>query len=140
MSDLSGPAVPQDVQFLGEDAIIRFTLAKYDETVLAGIRSFRYGSTEGTWGGCEIGALMARESKGFRLFLRSPCQSKSGQTAQRGVWNFGVTYPMDAIDFTLSTRVTRPRLTFRAIPEFQSYDGSAVLYDADATGEPTYTF
>ena len=136
-SDLSGPAIPEDVQFLGADAVIRFTLARYNESVLAGLRAFLYGGTEGSWGSCVVGSLIKAEGLGHRLFIRSPCQSKVGQTSQRGVWNFRLTYPADAIEMPLSLKATRPRITFRAIADIRSADGSAILYDATTTGEPS---
>lgn len=134
-SDLSGPAVPEDVQFLGEDAMIRFTLSRYNDSVLAGVRSFRYGGTEGAWESCALGSLMKHEGFGFRLFLRSPCQSKSGQTGQRGVWNFPLCYPLE-YESNLSLKATKPRVTFRALADIESADGSAILYNSTSTGEP----
>lgn len=138
-SDIAGPAIPHDVQFFGADAMIRLTLSRYDEAVFATLSSLTSGGVEGSWSTCAIGTLLKHEAKAFRLFLRAPCQTKTGQTGQRGVWNFPIVFPTE-IDYVLSSRTKRPRITLRAIADIRSADGSAVLFDTVATGEPTYSF
>lgn len=140
-SDLGGPAIPEDIQFLGSDAVIRLTLARYVESVLAKLRAFIRGGTEGSIASYGIGSLLAHEGLAFRLLIVPTYQAnKAAYSAQRAAWNFPLTYPVDAIEMPISTRVSLPRISFRAWPEFDSNClGGYTLYNAVTTGIPAVT-
>lgn len=135
-SDILGPIVPEDVQFMGADAVIRFVGARINDSVLAKARAILPGTSEGQWAARAIGTLLLHEGYNWRMLLQFPYQAKAAHSGQRAAYNFPFCYPSDSIETSNSVRASRPRMTWRANPFIQSATGSAVLFNADTTGAP----
>lgn len=129
--DASGPAVPLDVQFMGEHGFISATLNKYNETVLQKCAGRRIGSgvTAGSIEANGLGSLMIAESYAYKILLLFPYSAKSFQT---GVivpcYNFSAGYLHDNFDVPLSVSLKAPRVIFRVLPIWNTITLSAVLY------------
>lgn len=143
-SDLGGPAIPEDVQFLGHDARITFTLSRFNAGVFHKLRALlplASGASDGSAPNYSIGSLLKSEGLATRLFIRATygptsAGAKAAYSTARAVYNFPLAYPAEVIETPISVRVQQPRLAFRAFPDFISDQGGYTLYNADATGEP----
>lgn len=143
-SDLGGPAVPEDVQFLGHDARITFQLSRFNAGTFHKVRQFLPGMAGAVDGGMpnySIGSLLKAEGLAMRLLVRAtygPTSpgAKAAYATQRGVYNFPLAYPAEVIETPVSVRTQLPRMTFRAFPDFISDQGGYTLYNDSAAGEP----
>lgn len=106
----SGP--PIDVQYMGERAVIRLELTKFDGTVADKVTPRLYGGTAGTPGAA--GTLMFGGGKCYRVLIN---------TSNRPM-NFPRCFIRDAIEVNKGTRFSRLLLAFEAYP-----DDTGVLYD-----------
>lgn len=140
-SDLAGPAIGEDNQFLGADGVVQFVLSRHNAAVFHRVRAMLLGGIDGAGAAYSLGSLLRAEGLGMRLFIRATYGpgspgAKAAYAGQRAVYNFPLCYPMDRIDWTVGIRPLLPRMAFRVWPDIQSIDGSWILFDDDATGEP----
>lgn len=139
LTDLSGPMVPFDVQWFAEDIFVSVTLTKVEATVLAKLQARIFEQTGGSIASADVGTLMRLEGKSMPLMIQFPYETKSVFTGQMiAGFRFPIAWPADAIERHASTRVERVRVTFRAIPDWNT-DGSGLLYDHDMTNFPSFT-
>lgn len=107
----SGP--PIDVQFMGEIAIVRLELTKWDTAVAAKIRPRTYGGTAGT--PTTPGSLMFQGSLSYRLLLHSATTIPQ---------NFPRAFPRHRFVINRGTRFSR------LVCEFECHkNASGVLYN-----------
>jgi hypothetical protein len=106
---------PIEIQFLGETAIVRLELTKFDSAVLTKIAARLRGSTEGTVP--TSGTLVFANSYGFRLLLNNASD----------VINFLVAVPRGAYEKNRGTKYQT------AVLEFECHkNASDVLHNASA--------
>lgn len=117
-SDDSGPIIPADVQYFGEQSRLRLELIRWDETTLRKVESRIWYSaalakTVGAVRTVDIGTLMkaGRHTAGVKI----ASSARTGLTAE-SPYTYGVCYAESVIDFKVGTRVTRKMVTVRAIP------------------------
>lgn len=134
-TSVSGGRTPEDMQWMGENAIVRFTLSVWQASVFEKVKARRMGGTAGAGAANEIGALMVYEGLAFPLLVRSPYQVKTPYAGMQPGYRLFHAILMDAIQIPLSVKVQRPRLSFYCIPDWAS-NGSYALYDHDMTGFP----
>lgn len=134
--DASGPRVPLDSQYMGEQAFISMTLNKYNELVLqaCAARTGPNGDAEDVNVAGEItdnllGSLMIAEGFAYSLFLYAPYGTKSFQSATivKG-YTFGAAWLHDQFTVPMSVVLKAPRVVFRAIPVWNTIDLNALLY------------
>lgn len=136
--DASGPRVPVDAQFMGEQAFISMTLNRYNELVLQACAA-RTGPNGGSGNPDPnvageitqnlLGSLMIAEGFAYSLFLYAPYGTKSFQSATivKG-YTFGAAWLHDQFTVPMSVVVKQPRVVFRAIPVWNTVDLTALLY------------
>lgn len=107
----NGP--PIDVQYMGERAVIRLELTKYDPAVAEKVMARLYGETPGTPGAA--GTLMFSGDKCFRVLINTPARPL----------NFLRCFAREAIEVNKGTRFSR----FIVVFEAHAAD-SGVLYDS----------
>ena len=139
LTDLSGPAVPFDVQYFAEDCFVSITLTRVQASVLTKVQARMQSRTGGTIQSADVGTLMRLEQFSMPLWVKMPYVAKAAfsDTMIAG-FHFHCAYPVDALERHVSTRVERPRVTFRCIPDWAT-DGSALLYDHDMSAFPALT-
>ncbi len=129
-ADYAGPAMPADVQQLGEMAMFMPAFSRYNQLVINTLAARRRGGTAGTGGAGAIGSLLVAEGLTFPYLIVAGYRNKAVFSA--GSMNAGYFFPQcyvaDAIDFELSTEITVPRLIIRAIPTFDQPDGRYSAY------------
>jgi hypothetical protein len=134
-TDNVGPGEADDVQTFGQGTIISLTLTRFDAAVFNKLMTRKGTGTPGTIDAGDIGALMRHEGRSIVLWIRAPYSTKDEFAGMVAGYRFPTAWVNDSIDLPMSVRVQRPRITFRAIPDWQS-DGSGVLYDNDMTDFP----
>lgn len=95
---ISGP--PIDVQYFGEIHIVRFEMTKWDDAVLAPVRSRLLAGTAGSIG--TVGTLYAADSKMFSLGIASTNRSRTYSGA----------IPREANSHNKGTKFSRQELVF----------------------------
>lgn len=132
-TDLGGPAIPSDVQWMGEQAFISGDLSRWDKTVLRKIKSRLPGSGSAVSGGAyafgAMGALMLAEGYAMRFLVRGGYSAKNLNAGDPPLYNFLAAWPSNNLDTGLSTRASRFRMTMRAIPVLDYTTGASVLYN-----------
>ena len=141
-TDLGGPAIPSDVQFMGEQAFISCDLSRWDKAVLKKLKSRLPSANNsnvsgGTYSVGQMGALMIAEGYAVRLLLKGGYSAKNLNSGDLPIWNFLAAWPTSNLDVGISTRASRFRLTMRAIPVIDWGTGSSTLYNQDVTGIPS---
>ena len=109
--------IPIDIQYLGEIAIIRLELTKYDTTAANHVRARLDGVTTGV--NATIGALVLSATNTMRLLLKSPTLP----------FNFPLVVPNGAIEIGIGTKYSTLICEFTAYPNATS----GLLYNAVAT-------
>lgn len=139
-TDLSGPAIPADCQFMGEQCYISGDLSRWDKSVIRKLKSRLPGTGTAVSGGAyafgSIGALYLAEGFAFRFLIRGGYAAKTLNSGDPPIYNFLAAWPTSNIEMGLSTRATRIRITMRAIPVMDYTTGNSTLYNALATGLP----
>lgn len=125
--DQHGPALPDDVAYLGEETFLQGTLIKYVESVWQSFQARVAGGTMGTIAAADIGTLLHAERKFFLLAVTSGYQSKTPFAAQPPGYTFPFIYLSRNADTSLSVQKKRNRFSIRALPDWLP-DGSGVLY------------
>jgi hypothetical protein len=122
-TDNKGQHIPEDIQNFGTDARITVDLIKYDATVLAGITDRLATSSNGIDGNelTKAGELMYAcndlISVGIKRTQTQACENAEPEQGPSTTgWTFPYAYLADERSWKVGTRVTRHRLTFRAIP------------------------
>lgn len=135
-SDYSGPMLPADEQFFGEEAYIRLELNRYNEAIYVKLAARLNGATEGTPGANSIGTLLQAESKHIgRCLLLSPYQAKTAYTTMPAGYNFLRVYAHAAIDLDpLGTKVKEVTIILRAMPIWDLATYTYTLYNHTITG------
>ena len=106
---------PIEIQYLGEIAIVRLELTKFDTAIIAKLAARLRGGTEGTPG--TVGQLIFSGSKDYRLLLNNT----------NDVINFPRAIPRGAYEKNRASKYTT------AILEFECHkDGSGVLHNTSA--------
>lgn len=105
--------IPIDLQYLGELAIIRLELTKYDATVSNAVRSRLDAITTGV--NATIGALVLSATNTMRLLLKSPTLP----------FNFPLVVPNGAIEVGIGTKYSTLICEFTAYP-----DSNGLLFNA----------
>ena len=118
LSDDSGPQVPADVQYFGEQARLRLELIRWDETTLRKVESRIWATaalakTVGAVRAVDIGTLIKAGHHTAGVKIAS--SARTGLTAE-DPYTYGTCYAENVIDFKVGTRVTRKIITLRAIP------------------------
>lgn len=103
MTDAAGPALPADLQDMGEDANIRIALSAYDVDALKAVRKRGNAATEGLSG--NRGRLLATNGHSIRLVIDSETDE---------VWRFWTTVLRGPRHAKVGTRYTVQRLNFYA--------------------------
>jgi hypothetical protein len=132
MADLSGPRLPLDIQFMGEQAYMSFTLTKYSQAVLNGIRTRIPNGTIGQIATNQLGSLMISEGLAFKTCIVQPYQSKTAFSDLPPCYEFLASWMSDQHEVPISVRAHRPRVTIRAIPVWNTSNLTYVLYDTPA--------
>lgn len=118
VSDDSGPIVPADVQYFGEQSRLRCEFIRWDETIFRKLESRIWTSaalakTVGAVRTVDIGTLMKAGKHTAGVHIAS--SARTGLTAEQP-WTYPCCYAENVIDFKVGTRVTRKVVTLRAIP------------------------
>lgn len=129
-SDATGPMIPLDTQYFGEQAYISSTLTKYNEAILQQLTPRVPGLTAGAMANGEVGTLMLTEGYAVKLFLYCPYSQKSvfslgGMVAG---YVFAASWLADSFEVPLSVRVKKPRIVMRCIPVANTVQGTSILY------------
>ena len=111
-TDDYGPSMPGDVQFMGAEFKISLPMVRWDLSVMNSVLAFIRSSTVGAFSSAEIGSLMIAGGKYMGLRIVSSARS-GGSTEPTHVFPYA--WPVGDIPFKVGTRVTRHRITFRAI-------------------------
>ena len=129
-ADVSGPMVPLDVQYFGEQGYVSSTLTRYNEAVLQLLTPRVPGLTAGQMQNGQVGTLMITEGYAIKLFLYCPYISKTVFAAGSmvGGYVFGAAWLADTFEVPLSVRVKKPRIVMRAVPVWNAPAGTALLY------------
>ena len=133
-TDDSGPGVPQDMELLGERAVLSGTFVRYSEDVLhqvAATRSFHDPSrASGAGYPGLVGTLAVAHGASLALSVVSRYAADAylaGETPPDGYLRNGYTFPRcvlaDAFRVPLSMRVKTPRCVFEALPVITSSPG-----------------
>ena len=109
--------IPIDIQYLGEIAIVRLELTKYDTAAANAVRARLDNATFGT--NAAIGTLMFGATKTMRVILDTPSLPH----------NFPLCIPNGAIEIGVGTKYSTLILEFTAYP-----DSNGLLFDAVVTG------
>lgn len=112
-TDDSGPGVPGDVQFFGEDATIRLNLIRWDNSVMNRVLALIRSGSTGQFAAADIGTLMIAASKYMSLKITST--ARTGMTAEPSL-TFPYVWLSDSVTMKVGTRVSRYGMTFRAVP------------------------
>jgi hypothetical protein len=128
-TDRLGGHIPEDVQNFGSEARITIDLIKYDLAVLRKVLTREYDGTVGVTPNepSLAGDLMTACSKMFSLYIKrqyggttGDCKNPGslGQSSgtPEGNWAFPRCYVVDERSVKVGTKVTRHRLTIRALP------------------------
>lgn len=129
--DASGPTVPLDSQFMGEQAYMSMTLNKYNEGVLQKCAGRRVGPsvTAGAIEADGLGSLMIAQGYAYQIFLYAPYNTLAFQTATIVPgYVFGAGWLHDQFTVPLSVVLKAPRVIFRAIPVWNTVALTASLY------------
>ncbi len=110
----AGP--PGDLNYLGERAIVRLELTKWDAAIADKLVPRLYGGTAGMVG--EVGTLLLQDAKTFRLLIHST----------NTPMNFPKAILFGAIEINKGTRHSRLVLEFVCLK-----DATGKLYDATTT-------
>jgi len=119
--DMGGEAgPPANVQYLGEIAVIRLELTKYDLTVADKLQRLN-GLTAGQVGtpGTFIFSDSAQYEKSFRLLIRSAVEENGVPTP----WNFPRAFLREAIEVNKGSRFTR------LLAVFEAHAKNGILYN-----------
>ena len=129
MTDAWGDKVPEDVQNMGQDAIVSCELVKWDESTLQKVEK-RFGSAGDIGhapnvddGGICIGTLLKQCEDYESLTIARDSNNLGCEDNPEGPYVFNCVYLMGVENFRLGTKVTRKRITFRCLPDL-----SGVLY------------
>lgn len=117
ISDDSGPAVPGDIQWMGQDARIVMDMVRFDKTTMEILkRRLRTSavSSEGLVPAAAVGTLLV--TGGLYFGLQIYPNQRTGLTAELP-YKFPVCNVEGAIESPVGTRVRRTSLVFRAIPQ-----------------------
>lgn len=141
-TDLTGPAIPADCQFMGEQCFVSGDLSRWDKTVLRKLKSRLPGGGSAISGGAyafgALGSLMIAEGYAIRFLIRGAyAAAKAMNSGDPPIYNFLAAWPGTNLDTGLSTRATRFRMSMRAIPKVDWTTGNTVLYNLDVSGLPT---
>lgn len=131
LSDFGGPAVPVDVQFMGEHGYGSCTLNKYDESVLKTLSGRRFGVSvvPGAIEANALGSLMIAQSFAYQVLFLSPYNGLSFQSGSIvPCYLFSAGWLNDDFTVPISVRLKRPRCVFRFIPVWNSITLTATLY------------
>lgn len=120
MTDAAGPALPADIQDMGEDATIRVALSAYDLDALAAIRRRGNSPAEGFSG--NRGQLMGASGNFFQLLISS---------AHDEPWRFFCCILRGPRHVKPATRYSVQRLNFYAwaLVGAGGSSAGAILYD-----------
>ena len=128
-SDVSGPMVPHDVQYMGEEAYVSVTLTRYVESVLTTMSARLPGLTPGAMASGQLGSLMLGENFAVKLLLFCPYSAKTVfSTTMVPGYVFSAGWLMDDFEVPLSVRVKKPRLVFRCVPVINVVTGTSQLF------------
>lgn len=137
--DISGPSVPIDAQFMGEQAFITMTLNYYQEAILQTIAKRRVSNTV-TVGAVEnngLGSLMISQAYFIQTLILSPYAGLTFQsaTAVPYFW-FQSGWLHDQMEVPTSVLVKAPRITLRHIPCWNTTSGALnyALYKTSGLG------
>jgi hypothetical protein len=143
-TDLGGPMIPHDVQFMGTSASIAGTLARYDEVVFKKIASFLPNQLHGISGNQTpgfippqaLGALYQLEQNAIDFVLNCPYNTKTVFTNMIKLYHFPLAWMTATHDVSISTRVKKIQVTMRAINKFTigNYGAQATLWDQSLMG------
>ena len=112
MTDDYGSSIPGDVQFMGQDANISLPMVRWDAATMASVLGLIRNNSAGAHLQADIGTLLIAGSK--FMGLRIQAIQRTGLTAEP-VHTFAYAFPIQSAELSLSTRVSRINLTFRAI-------------------------
>jgi hypothetical protein len=132
-TDRLGGHIPEDVQNFGAEARITLDLIKYDLSVLRKIITREYNGTVGVTPNlpAEAGDLMNACEKFFACYINRQYGDTNGDCRNpgslatainyssgtpEGNWYFPRCYVVDERSVKVGTKVTRHRLTLRALP------------------------
>jgi hypothetical protein len=131
IADFSGPEVPADVQYMGELCYITGTLSKYNEAVLQAVmaRAVGVGTLPGQIIANELGSLMVAQELAYPIVINAPYAGLAFQSATAiPGWQFFACYLDAEASRNVSVIVQQPRVTFRAIPIWNSSALTSQLY------------
>lgn len=111
-SDDYGPAMPADVQFMGAEFRISLPMVRWDATVMNAVLAWLRSGSTFTFGMTDIGTLMVSNGKYMGLQISGTARS-SGTTEPTHTFTYA--WPIGDQPLKVGTRVSRHRLTFRAI-------------------------
>jgi hypothetical protein len=137
-NDLSGPVIPLDLLYAGEEAFIIGNFTRWDEAVIQRAVQRPAGATLGLNEMTELGTLIIHEGKGHSLKLLFPYANKAGYSSMPGGIEFPVTVAYGPDDHnSLGINPKKVHLVFYAMRPFT---GSSFLLYRYLTAEDSLTF
>jgi len=145
-TSMSGEAT-YDNQYMGLTVRCSIRLNLYDEEVLVKLMTVLGQGSAGSIPANSIGTLLRQEGKAPRLLVRS--RYGAGQpgaaahpTMDRMIpcFNFPAAHLVGQMACNIGTNVRMWQAAFEAIPLWNPIDGSAVVWNFDTAGIPTYGF
>lgn len=122
-------AVPGDVSQLGTDATISGTFTRHDPIVSLKVASMLGNSnsgtvTPGTYFNNQMGSLWQLEGAGYPIVCQFPYKAKNEFNAEVPGYYFPLAAINNSHTFKSSIRYKNPQFSFRAIPQFGTFNGS----------------
>lgn len=142
MNDITGPAMPYDQMWCGEDADAVGDLTIWNEAVYTklGARPNFEENTRGIYGAQDMGSLMVTEGFAYPVYFHFPYNTKAPYTnssAPAG-YRFYAGWMAGPDEIMPGTKPNKRRVVFHFQPIYKCSDGTIKLYDHTLTNIPAY--